>query len=236
MANTENSLLQNSYNYLEVDKFLKTMKKWEVFPERTQEKLKGKDVLYEFITDVFIVDKNENIDVEAKKRYLEVFPAGTSYKVFSQFTQSLRKRRFCQYDYGLLANMALYNIPYPPDYPLGCFPNIPTLVLIGKNDTISTFKDATLLKEKIKKTDISIFEISNVSHFGFLIGSKSNLFEEGIKEMMNFSKKYFDVNAEIILEKEDNTPVQKKEKGGIVENGINQNKATIEEEEKREDL
>jgi len=234
MENADLNFLQNIYANLEIDKFIRTMQIYEVFQENALEKLKGNDILLKFLNEMItkLNDASDNNDPKAMKTYMEMFPAGTSYKMFNHFIQNIRKKRFCPYDYGLFPNMELYKVPYTPDYKLENFPGIPVAVVIGKNDRRSTSKDANVLKEKMKGTVVNVFEVANMGHSSFLVGSKENWFDDALAVMVKYSHRYFEKEPVVLDE-------GKKDNNGnniILENGIIPNEnINIETEEKKAD-
>ncbi|XP_018373905.1 PREDICTED: lipase 3-like isoform X1 [Trachymyrmex cornetzi] len=64
-------------------------------------------------------------------------PAGTSIKMLKHFNQVLDSAKFCQYDYGRVKNLQIYNTPEPPDYNLANI-TAPFALFYAENDPITT--------------------------------------------------------------------------------------------------
>ncbi|KAJ0176863.1 hypothetical protein K1T71_008042 [Dendrolimus kikuchii] len=90
---------------------------------------------------------------ETEKEFSSViighFPAGTSRKTLVHFGQIGYNKRFAAYDYGILKNIEVYRSISSPEYDLNNV-SMPTVLVVGRNDRISTLKDVELLKSKLK--------------------------------------------------------------------------------------
>ncbi|XP_018058127.1 PREDICTED: lipase 1-like [Atta colombica] len=88
----------------------------------------------------------EQLNITLLSTFLSHNPAGTSIKMIVHFHQVLNSGRFCQYDYGHMKNLQIYNTSEPPDYNLANI-TAPFALFYAENDPITTFPD---VKELIR--------------------------------------------------------------------------------------
>ncbi|EGI69880.1 Lipase 1, partial [Acromyrmex echinatior] len=69
--------------------------------------------------------------------FLSHNPAGTSIKMVLHLHQIVNSGKFCQYDYGRMKNLQIYNTSEPPDYNLANI-TTPFALFYAENDPIST--------------------------------------------------------------------------------------------------
>ncbi|KAI8434029.1 hypothetical protein MSG28_012180 [Choristoneura fumiferana] len=98
-----------------------------------------------------------NIESEFLRTIFGHYPAATSRKSLVHFDQVYLRKRFSQYDYGTIKNLAKYGSTAPPDYDLSAITAKMALVA-GKNDQLSKVKDVENLRDRL----------SNVIHYEVL--------------------------------------------------------------------
>lgn len=112
--------------------------------------------------------------------YASYAPSSTSNWDLCHYGQLMNSGRFARFDYGRAGNMAKYNSPRVPDYPLQ---NIPSHAKIGwfqgKNDFLDDEKDGNKLKTILEANNVTLIENYWVpdrwNHFGFLYGFNSSM-------------------------------------------------------------
>jgi len=198
VANLSNidSHLPKLIKNLELDKFFLENHIYEFLPYNT-ESIKSNISLLDNINNVFhaalslLTDKNsqEINDNESVKRYFSHYPNGSSYKCVNHFTQIIRNKRFCYYDYGFEANMEIYKSPTPPDYKLTNVKDFPIVLCVGTEDRLATMKDAIWLKENLKENVIKLIEIPKAGHLTFHAAKDISWFEDVLKIISKISDK-----------------------------------------------
>ena len=223
-----NSTMVNLMNNLEIDKYLKTIQKYELFNE-TSDSIAKDLLLNKYFSFIFynllnLIDRNskENNDADSLIRYFSYYPSGSSYKCFNHLIQILRKKRFCKYDYGLYANMELYKLPYPPDYGLTNIKDFKIAIIVGQDDQLSTIKDAEFLIKNLRNV-VYYKEISRMGHLSFLCGNKISWFNEIVDLIIKESQTFFNEDNNIFEENKDGSKSHLLSKDIVVENGINKN-------------
>lgn len=76
------------------------------------------------------------------------FPGGTSRKNLMHFSQMSLSKSFSQYDHGTAKNLLVYRSFSPPSYDLKKV-TIKTVLVSGKDDTVSTLEDVNNLKKAL---------------------------------------------------------------------------------------
>ncbi|KAI8434027.1 hypothetical protein MSG28_012178 [Choristoneura fumiferana] len=97
-----------------------------------------------------------NIEPEFLRTIFGHYPAATSRKSLVHFDQVYLRKRFSQYDYGMIKNLAKYGSTAPPDYDLSAITAKIALVA-GKNDQLSKVKDVEHLKDRL--TNVVHYEV-----------------------------------------------------------------------------
>lgn len=92
---------------------------------------------------------SEEMNVELLPEILKRYPAGSSIRQFLHYTQELNSGKFCQYDYGMIQNMAKYGTVKPPSYRLNEV-RVPISLYYGNNDWLAAVEDVEKLKEKLQ--------------------------------------------------------------------------------------
>jgi hypothetical protein len=216
------------FNNLEIDKFWKTIGKNEIFPESYQSMMTNialhKNMSFFFHNFINLIENNcqENNDPDALNTYFSHFPSGSSYKCFSHILQTIRKKSFSHYDYGLFANMELYKLPYPPDYEMEEINDIKIVIIVGKDDKFSTCTDGKILNSKLNKNVILYKEVENLGHFGFFCGKRMKWFNEVLDIIENNTEKFVN-NEEAVEENKKNNDSKEEKKPEdkvMIENGI----------------
>jgi len=99
---------------------------------------------------------------------IEHFPAGTSAKLTTHFSQLILKDCFSQYDYGPIMNLQHYNSTEPPAYNLRSI-NVPIALIYGKNDVLTDVEDIMRLKSQLPKLiDVVPIDSPRCNHVDFL--------------------------------------------------------------------
>jgi len=140
--------------------------------------------LMDLISDEDSVHDN---DQTTFKTYFGHYPAGTSVKGMIHFGQIYKSGFFSEYDYGSVENLKRYYSIYPPTYKVEDI-KMPTCILYGNHDKLSTHKDNLVLKEKLDKNgNIVLFkQYENFGHLTWII-PKTN---EHIKDIIDCSEKF----------------------------------------------
>ncbi|KAG5327408.1 LIP3 Lipase, partial [Acromyrmex heyeri] len=82
----------------------------------------------------------EQLNTTLLSTFLSHNPAGTSIKVIVHLNQIVNSGKFCQYDYGRMKNLQIYNTSEPPDYNLANI-TTPFALFYAENDPITPFPD-----------------------------------------------------------------------------------------------
>ncbi|KAG5306211.1 LIP3 Lipase, partial [Acromyrmex insinuator] len=82
----------------------------------------------------------EQLNTTLLSTFLSHNPAGTSIKVLVHLHQVVNSGKFCQYDYGRMKNLQIYNTSEPPDYNLANI-TTPFALFYAENDPITTVPD-----------------------------------------------------------------------------------------------
>ncbi|KAG5327404.1 LIP1 Lipase, partial [Acromyrmex heyeri] len=82
----------------------------------------------------------EQLNITLLSTFLSHNPAGTSIKVLVHLNQVVNSGKFCQYDYGRMKNLQIYNTSEPPDYNLANI-TTPFALFYAENDPITTVPD-----------------------------------------------------------------------------------------------
>ncbi|XP_022181050.1 lipase 3-like [Myzus persicae] len=99
---------------------------------------------------------------------IEHFPAGTSSKLTTHFSQLILKDCFSRYDYGPIMNLQHYNSTEPPTYNLRSI-QIPIALIYGKNDVLTDVEDVMRLKSQLPKLmDFVPVDSPRCNHVDFL--------------------------------------------------------------------
>lgn len=99
---------------------------------------------------------------------IEHFPAGTSSKLTTHFSQLILKDCFSRYDYGPIMNLQHYNSTETPMYDLGSI-QVPVALIYGKNDVLTDAKDVMRLKLQLPKLmDFVPVDSPHCNHVDFL--------------------------------------------------------------------
>ncbi|XP_001952550.2 lipase 3 [Acyrthosiphon pisum] len=99
---------------------------------------------------------------------IEHFPAGTSSKLTTHFSQLIMKDSFSRYDYGPIMNLQHYNSTEPPTYDLSSI-QVPIALIYGKNDVLTDVEDVMRLKSQLPKLmDFVPVDSPRCNHVDFL--------------------------------------------------------------------
>ncbi|XP_060863692.1 lipase 3-like [Metopolophium dirhodum] len=99
---------------------------------------------------------------------IEHFPAGTSSKLTTHFSQLILKDSFSRYDYGPIMNVQHYNSTEPPTYDLRSI-QVPIALIYGKNDVLTDVEDVMRLKSQLPKLmDFVPVDSPRCNHVDFL--------------------------------------------------------------------
>ncbi|KAI8434025.1 hypothetical protein MSG28_012176 [Choristoneura fumiferana] len=109
-----------------------------------------------------------NIEPEFLRTIFGHYPAATSRKSLVHFDQVYLRKRFSQYDYGTIKNLAKYGSIAPPDYDLSAI-TAKIALIAGKNDQLSKVKDVEHLRDRLP--NVVHYEVSEPklwSHLDFV--------------------------------------------------------------------
>ncbi|CAK1579881.1 unnamed protein product [Parnassius mnemosyne] len=98
------------------------------------------------------------------------YPTSTSRKNGVHVGQVGLTKKFVQFDYGPLKNVAIYNAISPPNYDLRKV-KMKIALLLGRNDGISTIEDAELLRNELfNVVDYLVLPYKNLNHIDLVWG------------------------------------------------------------------
>eukprot|EP00929_Paragymnodinium_shiwhaense_P103678 TRINITY_DN6734_c0_g1_i1.p1 TRINITY_DN6734_c0_g1~~TRINITY_DN6734_c0_g1_i1.p1 ORF type:complete len:416 (+),score=78.76 TRINITY_DN6734_c0_g1_i1:51-1250(+) len=107
------------------------------------------------------------------------FPAGTSVKDLTHFSQLLNSEKFRRYDYGESGNMDHYHSLTPPDYKLAELA-LPTALFIGSKDDLADPTDVEHLLSDTKGNQNMIFSktYTDYSHLTWMAGTTFEYYDD----------------------------------------------------------
>ncbi|XP_066998920.2 lipase 3 [Anabrus simplex] len=115
-------------------------------------------------------------------------PAGAATKNFLHYAQSIKTKKFRQYNYGWLKNLAVYGSTTPPKYDMSKI-TAPIALMYGMNDDLGAPGDVATLNKELPNV-ISYYKVADeqFGHLDFLwaIHGKSLLYNE----ILNLMAKY----------------------------------------------
>jgi lysosomal acid lipase/cholesteryl ester hydrolase len=178
-------------NVFRLDFLMKRGKISELLPE-DEEILKMNMWMYKRLPYVvhymldLATDKNSKVCNNPKRMKVLYghYPSGGSFKSINHYIQIFRKKRFCYYDYGPEANMAIYNQIEPKDFDLENIKDIPIALIVGKEDRLSNIEDAKLLKSKLLENVKLYMEVDNLGHTGFIVGNDISWFKNRVMKLI----------------------------------------------------
>lgn len=99
----------------------------------------------------FVSETIKPLDLQRLKVYFGHYPVGTSNKSWVHWAQIYLTKRFQEYDYGEIMNQRIYGQVRPPLLKLDHIKdlNIPTVMLVGKQDTLVYPQDSLWLKDQL---------------------------------------------------------------------------------------
>ncbi|CAH0715862.1 unnamed protein product, partial [Brenthis ino] len=98
------------------------------------------------------------------------FPSSTTRMNLYHFAQVALRHRFARYDFGPDINIRVYNSTIPPNYDLKKV-TMPVVLVVGKNDKVSTLADVATLRAKLPNVKKYILiEMECMNHLDFVWG------------------------------------------------------------------
>ncbi|XP_043481797.1 uncharacterized protein LOC122510908 [Leptopilina heterotoma] len=112
----------------------------------------------------------DEMDPQRIADQMTYFPAGCSYKQLIHYHTGQLNGAFCQYDYGPVKNLHLYNSTTPPKYPIERI-KVPVAVFYGANDFLTSPGDVLHLASKLPNV-IGKFVVKGrkLNHLDFIYG------------------------------------------------------------------
>ncbi|CAB3261039.1 unnamed protein product [Arctia plantaginis] len=102
------------------------------------------------------------------------FPAGTSRRNLLHLVQIRAKKRFANYDFGMVGNLLHYNSLAAPEYNLSKV-TMKVALIAAKNDKISTIKDVNLLRKQLPNVvDYKIIKNKLFNHVDYIWGRSTH--------------------------------------------------------------
>jgi len=107
---------------------------------------------------------------DAMERYLAKRD-GTSLKNMEHMGQLLVSGKFQRYDFGSAeANLEAYGQETPPLIPIENIKDVPIAMLVGKRDTLATWKDAEHVRTRIDPNLLFFYQTYEADHVALVIG------------------------------------------------------------------
>ncbi|XP_068625133.1 lipase 3-like [Battus philenor] len=123
------------------------------------DKEKDADVICRAILNLIDSRHSGSIVAETMKKLSRHFPAGTSAKSLTWFSQTLNADDFKKFNYGASENLKLYGDVDPPLYNMNAT-TVPVVIIYGKNDRIVSYKDIKWLKLQLPNI-LEVFQIGD---------------------------------------------------------------------------
>lgn len=132
-------------------------------------------------------------------------PSGSSYRTFIYYGQMIASGRYALYDYGVVENRKVYGQKEAPLVPIENY-NVPTVLLSGDLDGLSTPTDVAFLSEKLG--DKVVFQQQyHADHFTFAIGKDMSFFSvDAVNQLHKYnpisssSQQQITTEAEVFLQ------------------------------------
>ncbi|XP_063388930.1 lysosomal acid lipase/cholesteryl ester hydrolase-like [Cydia fagiglandana] len=98
-------------------------------------------------------------------------PSGFSRKCLKHFDQLYLRKKFSQFDYGVLENLSKYGSLNPPDYDLSKV-TANVALMAGKNDTLILVNNLKLLQENLPNV-VHLEVIAETNHIDFVLSGEA---------------------------------------------------------------
>lgn len=101
-------------------------------------------------------------------------PSGFSRKCLEHYDQLYLRKKFSQFDYGVLENLSKYGLSNPPDYDLSKV-TADVALMAGKLDELSLIENVKLLKENLPNV-VHFEEIEETTHSDFVLSREASIY------------------------------------------------------------
>lgn len=144
----------------------------------------NKDICTDLIISIY-GHTRKAVDAAMLTTYIGHVPAGASVEQLLHYGQEIHSGRFCQYDFGPIVNVAIYNSTIPPSYDVTKI-TAPLYLFYSKVDDITVFEDTEKLRNQLVNViDTVVIDDPEWLHDDFILSTEARyeVYEKTIEFM-----------------------------------------------------